>query len=176
MSYARPVYKGMNLGVTARYVYERFLYSVHALAFDVGLQFAPELSKDASRQPLRFGLTIANVGFSGRFAEQRTRLPSVLRAGASLDLLGLQSSDHVLIVASDVVKPFRENWRLNLGTEFGYQRTYFLRVGYQLGYDFRNISAGLGIRVARKINLDYSVTPFSDFFGVTHRITFNFEF
>jgi hypothetical protein len=64
---------------------------------------------------------------------------------------------------------------LNLGVEADYDRTLFVRLGYQTGYDTRGFSAGIGASYSL-LRFDYAVTPWSEGFGLAHTASLSFIF
>jgi hypothetical protein len=177
VSYARKMNNRLSLGMTGKYVYERIQSSVSAFAVDLGAWYNIKYAYDNPSRDDRWrvGLVLSNVGFSGKFIHEKVTLPSSIRLGSLYHILNSTPAGNTWSVAADIEKPFAENVRTHLGTEFGYKNVYFARAGYQLGYEARGISAGIGIRF-RKINMDYGYMPFSNSLGATHRISAALEF
>ncbi len=176
-SYARTISSGWFAGITGKYIYERIQSSVSAAAFDVGVvHYVRGLSDDPDQADrLRLGVVLSNVGFSGKLIEERVNLPSALRLGAEYDIFMNRPSENSWLVAADVEKPFENNIRLHMGTEYGYRSVGFLRMGYQWGYEARGFTAGIGMKFKR-LNCDYGYMPFSHALGSTHRFSVAFQF
>lgn len=177
ISYARKINDQLSLGVTSKYIYERIQNSVSAVAFDLGAWYNIKSFNDYSVQPSRWrvGFTLSNIGFSGKFIDQKVKLPSSMRLGSSYDLIMNDPLKNTWQIAVDIEKPFAENTRVHWGTEFGYRERFFGRAGYQFGYEARGISAGIGIKI-KQIRMDYGYMPFSNSLGTTHRIGAAFDF
>lgn len=172
LSYARKMNDRLSFGVTGKYVYERIQSSVSAFAVDLGawydIQYAYD-NPDMDRR-WRVGLTLTNVGFSGKFVNEKVTLPTTIRLGSVYHILPITASGNMWLVAAEIEKPLAENVKTHLGTEYGYKNIYFVRAGYQLGYEARGVSAGIGIKI-RRVNIDYGYMPFSNSLGATHRIS-----
>ncbi len=174
ITYARKINARWFAGITVNYIYERIQNSVSAVGFDLGVWHTADYFNTGDR--LRLGLVMSNFGFSGKFISSRVALPAVLKFGSAYDIFHDKESKNIWTVAADVVKPIHDNFRVHLGTEFGYKDMVFVRAGYQFGYDTRGISAGLGLTVMKNIRMDYGYMPFSNSLGATHRISAAFDF
>lgn len=177
LSYARKINGQLSLGITSKYIYERIQNSVSALAFDLGAwyQIKGVLGSPDMDDRWRAGVMISNVGISGKFVDEKVKLPATLRLGSVYDILKNHPSKNTWSAAVDIEKHFAENVQTHMGTEFGYQDLCFVRAGYQLGYEARGISAGIGMKMHR-ISIDYGYMPFSNSLGATHRIGAALEF
>ena len=171
-SYARKMNDRLSLGITGKYVYERIQSSVSAFAVDIGAWYYIKYAYDnpGTDRRWRVGMILSNVGFSGKFIDEKVRLPASIRLGSLYHIINTVPAGNTWSVAADIEKPFAESTRTHLGTEFGYKNTYFVRAGYQLGYEARGITAGIGVRIQR-VSVDYGYMPFSNSLGATHRIS-----
>lgn len=176
-SYARKMNDRWSLGITSKYIYERIQNSVSAVALDFGAWYniKYEYDRPESENRWRVGLMISNVGFSGKFIEEKVKLPANIRLGSSYDILKNHPSKNTWSAAVDIEKPFAQNVRTHLGTEFGYEELCFVRAGYQFGYEARGITAGIGMKI-KHISVDYGYMPFSNSLGATHRISASLDF
>ncbi len=175
LSYARPIGDRWSTGVTVRYTYERIQNSVQALGFDAGVWYRAYSGHDGSDDRWRIGLSVANLGFSGKLVDERVDLPVLVRLGSSYDVMhDLQTRDR-LSVACDVVKPLEESTRVHAGLEYACRGKAFLRAGYQLGYEARSFSAGVGVSVWERLRLDYAFVPMKYNLGATHRVSAAFD-
>jgi len=178
LTYARRVTDNISLGLTSKYIYERFQHSVSALALDLALSWHIDFKETDknTRDDLKLAFVLSNFGFAGKFDNEKVKLPTLFRIGAAYDLMSFRPSPHSMNLAVDFVKLLNDDFRTNLGAEYGYDEVYFLRFGYQLGYDYRGFSTGLGVVIRRNIHIDYSLTPFTDFLGTTQRVSFRLDF
>lgn len=176
ISYAQKFNANWSIGITTKYIYERIQNAVHALAFDLGVWHNIRYAYDnpAFVDRWRVGLSITNIGFSGKLVDEKIKLPAAVRAGSSFDIL--RNEKNRLTLAMDVIKPFSDNIRFNAGSEYGFRDYVFLRTGYQWSNDTRSFSAGLGVKMIDKIRIDYGLTVFNNSLGMTHRISAGFDF
>jgi hypothetical protein len=117
-------------------------------------------------------MAIQNLGqdvkYSGRFLDYReagrndedpnlesyegASLPTMFRLGVSFNMLEMfrwseagAVNPHDATVAIEMDHPNDNQERLNLGGEYSYKKTLFLRVGGKLGYDEESIAGGFGL-------------------------------
>jgi len=122
----------------------------------------------------RTGLVYTGFGtpVSGQF------LASDLKGGIS-NLFHWGSDKSFLLTLSGYYEPNGVS-QLQGGIEAGYQKNYFLRVGYQLPLSdnqisgFTSFTAGAGVRID-SITLDYAFVPYGDL-GTSNRISLAYDF
>jgi hypothetical protein len=149
------------LGLTSKIVYEKIdFYSATGFAFDFGLQYHP-------MPELVMGVSFANLGTSMTLVDKEYDLPKLLRAGGSCRI-----SD--LMVAADVVYPTDDDPHFHLGGEYVLNSIFYLRGGFQSGYDEKALAFGLGF-VQRGFNIDYAYVPFKSDLGDTHRVSLTYS-
>jgi hypothetical protein len=154
----------MNLGASIKIVGDKIEDDL-VLGAGLDLGVTSEVIKNGF-----LGVAMQNIGIT--FAKS-TLLPMQLKAGGGylLDLLG---KDHLIVAAVDGVLPFDSSIKLNAGIEYGYQKTFFLRVGYKVNYALENLTAGAGFRLnmdRTQYELNYSYTPGLEDVGTSHRIS-----
>lgn len=164
LSYARPLGSSLDFGLTLKYLYEKIFFdSAGGFGLDLGFRYSG-LSPN-----LVLAGTVQNLGKMGKFREESSNLPKILRVGAQYNL-AKPIGPVELLFAGDVVKPFDENLRFHVGAEAGLWRQLMLRAGYMAGYESRSFSFGVGIRKSA-FHLDYSLSPFKDDLGNGHRFS-----
>ena len=105
-------------------------------------------------------------------------LATDLKGGCSC-LIRWDKTDSLLTALSGYYEPGGVS-RLQGGVEAGFQKSYFLRAGYQLPLSdnqitgFSNFSAGAGIRFGR-VTLDYAYLPYGNL-GASQRISLTYDF
>jgi len=157
-SYARSLSQTLDFGVTVKYLFEKvFVYTADGYAADIGFRYT------GFGEQITVAGVLQNLGSMSELLNESTKLPATLRLGAQYDLSSV-------IIAGDLVKPFEEDLRFNVGAEANVVRQIVLRAGYQAGYESRNVSFGAGIRKS-SFHFDYSYTPFSDDLGNGQRIS-----
>ncbi len=166
--YARTLSDRFAIGFTAKYVTESIWnMTSDAFALDAGVLFTTEFLNG-----MRIGASITNFGtdmkLSGRdtrtfYAIDRTKLGSNQRIAQNIEVDSwplpmnfqfgiavdvLKSETNLLTVAVDALHPADNYESINLGVEYGFQSTFFLRAGYQNLYltdGESGLTAGAGI-------------------------------
>lgn len=160
-SFARAFGPATSVGVTVKLVYEKIdVYSSTGFAVDFGFQH--HLSSQ-----LAVGASFSNLGSKLKLDDEEYDLPRVLRAGAAYSLADF-------LLTGDVVYPTDDDPHFHVGGEYNFNRMFYLRSGFQSGYDEKNVSFGLGVD-HRGIGLDYAYIPFKSDLGDTHRISFTYS-
>ena len=168
LSAAFAVAEGVDVGVTAKYVFEKIhVDEAGGYAFDFGVAVRPFSEGNLAR--LRTGVTLANVGSMSELASVATTLPMLLRYGAGYEIPLDGVKGALTVEANGLTLLEEESTHLNLGIEFDYLGMVFLRAGYQTGYETKNISLGAGAMYGT-LRFDYAFTPFSEVFGNAHTV------
>lgn len=157
LSYASPVGKRFNAGLSYKFLMLRFqcsgvcgavpVVSGSSSALDVGAQY---LLPTAT--PITLGASVRNIGpaLQLKDAEQADPLPRVAQVGAMADLpvRSLTAAGASLQVAADVQQSEAlGGTAVGVGAVLGYRKELFLRGGYKLqSGDARGASFGIGYR------------------------------
>ncbi len=158
---ARNFGERLKLGITSKIVYEKLdVYSSTGVAFDFGMQYLlmPELIVGAS---------LSNLGSSMKLDEEEFDLPKILRFGGSYRIKDF-------LVSGDLVYPTDDDLHLHIGGEYNLSQIFFLRSGFQSGYDEKALAFGLGFE-QKGFNIDYAYVPFKSDLGDTHRISLTYS-
>ncbi len=159
---------GVDVGVTAKYVFEKnHVDEAGGYAFDLGLAVQPFADGDLAK--LRTGIALANLGSMSELRSEATKLPSLLRYGASYDVPIEAVKGGLTISAEGLTLLEESTTHLNIGAELDYLGIVFGRLGYRTGYESRGLSFGAGARYST-FQFDYAFTPFSASFGNAHTI------
>jgi tetratricopeptide (TPR) repeat protein len=160
--------KGFSFGAALYGTQQKIVDTLYSsLSGQIGLLWTP-------RDDFRLGLVY--TGFGTPILGQA--LASDLKAGAST-LFHLGGDKTLLLALSGFYEPNGIS-RLQGGIEAGFQKSFFLRAGYQLPLSdnqvpgFTNFSAGAGLRV-ESLTLDYAFVPYGDL-GTSHRISLSYDF
>lgn len=132
-------------------------------SFDVGIQ-AQFFDGD-----LLLGALIQHVGEMETLSQQRTQLPSTVRAGATAAVFHLTGEDGREIVNAALLVEHSYLWvdglhRWHIGTETTLFTEGVIRMGYTTGSALHGFTAGLGFTQDR-IRVDYALVPFKQGFG-----------
>jgi hypothetical protein len=140
-------------------------------AFDLGTTYKTGFKS------LVFGMSVRNFSKEVRFAREGFQLPLTFNIGVSMDMLDFMSQfseAHQVFLSLDAAHPRSYPEFLRVGMEYGFQRTFFLRLGYVSNRDEENISYGFGFSKFG-LGFDYAYTPFGVFDNV-QRFSLNFTF
>ena len=144
-------------------------YAVGVLAFDFGTMFKTGLKS------LAFGVAVTNFAPEVKYERESFQLPLSFKIGISMNLLDLVpgiGEDHAFYASIDAVHPRSYDEYLNIGGEYVFSKTIFLRVGYITKHPDYSLTAGLGVQKAG-IAVDYSIMPHNIFNNV-QRISVKF--
>lgn len=157
----------LDLGISTKFLYEKIDFSsATGLGFDLGGIYQ-------LRTNIQLGGAILNLGSKMKFEQENFNLPTRYKIGAAY--LGHEKHfNGDFILSMDLVKPNDNDLKVHLGGEYTYKEKFTLRSGYQIGYDDKNISLGLGLKI-KKYVIDYAFVPFSSDLGNSHRISVNLK-
>jgi hypothetical protein len=175
-SYARNLGTRYALGFSTKWIYEKIdIWSASGLGFDLGGIFAPFAGTDKSFvRNLTFGAAVMNLGSKMKFRQESYSLPTQYKGGVSYsDEMEKWQSDYN--IGLDLVKPRDDDLKAHLGGEYGLYGKLKLRLGYQMGYDDRDLSLGMGIRY-KKYAIDYAFLPYKSDLGDVHCVSLDVEF
>jgi len=171
LSYARRITDKVDLGITAKWLYERIdVYSASGFGFDLGAIYAPW-------EDLRFGLAALNLGQKMKFETERFSLPILFKVGG-MYLVEKKSLNSDFMFGLDLVKPRDDEIKIHLGGEVSLYQALKTRLGYQGGYDEKSFSFGLGTSFRKhgiEYNLDYAYLPYKSDLGNVHSVSLNIE-
>ena len=168
-----PVYKLVADGTTGKTridtTNEVRDYSIGTLAFDFGTMYKTGLKS------LAFGVAITNFSQEVKYEREGFQLPLSFKIGLSMNMLDLVpgiGEDHSFYASIDAIHPRSYDEFLNIGGEYAFAKTIFLRVGYITNHPDYDLTAGIGVQKAG-ISIDYSYMPHKIFNNV-QRISVKF--
>jgi hypothetical protein len=166
--YGRDLTDRFSLGGNVRYLHSALEdESYDGFAFDLGTLYRTGL------RSLKLGMVIQNLGpdvkYSGEFQDYReagrneeepqsqnyegASLPTMFRIGVSFDMFemfdwnqDMENNPHGVDIAVEMNHPNDNQERLNLGGEYNYKETLFLRAGGKFGYDEESFAGGFGLQ------------------------------
>ncbi len=148
------------LGFSLGWMYEKIdVDAGSAFNFDLGLLMQP--SPD-----LNIGLAVQNFGSTMKLRDESYDIPTTYRGGISYIYHDFMPSLDVVLLDSD--------YYFHFGGEYNLNDKFFLRAGYRVGYDTKDISAGAGF-VRRNFRIDYAYLPFKSGLTDSHLINLTFE-
>ena len=194
LTYSRYLTDKVSIGVTTKMVHEGYWdYSYSSWAIDLGTLYRTGF------HGLNIAMSILNFGpevkFSGDYIDysdplsynaqpdpepksfEKYSLPINFRFGLSMDLI--DTDNHRLISAFDMVHPNNNLEQYNLGFEYSMNKMFFVRSGYQFNTDEGGLSLGAGIKLSmnKSLNLgaDYSYADMGILKSI-HRFSIGFGF
>ena len=169
LSYARDLGQRWQAGATVKLLYEKIhLDSGWGWAIDTGFLYHPPV------EGLRAGGSILSLGPQMKLRDEKFDLPTTYKLGVSYQPAMLTFSSGAVLLAADLSKPSDNKLRFHGGGELRLRGLLALRTGYQVGYDEKGISAGLGLTQGR-FRIDYALVPYSSDLGETHRVSLEIE-
>jgi hypothetical protein len=164
-SYGLRVTDQVSIGATGKLINgEIDNTSATAFAADFGL-----LAR-APGWPVRFGVSVLNLGSSMKYDRTKNDLPLLVRGGLAVDLF-----ENRLTIAADLEKVRNQGVSASVGAEVRLMELLALRVGYDGRIDADNgLTAGLGVKVA-DFAVDYAYVPFGRL-GNSHRLGLTYQF
>jgi len=110
----------------------------------------------------------------GKLLNNSTKLPFLVRTGVSYSL-PWKISENNIIAAADMVYIINDAFRFNIGAEAKLMDQFALRLGYVLGNDSYDFTAGFGLQLNR-YNLSYAFVPYKYDLENSHRFSINIKF
>jgi opacity protein-like surface antigen len=204
VGYARKLTDKFSLGGNLRYLRSALEETTYdGVSVDLGTLYKTGL------RSMRLAMAIQNLGpdvkYSGEYLDYRNKtrndgiistpyegasLPTMFRLGIAFDVFEMlklkHSAEHAATFAAEMNHPNDNRERLNLGGEYGYKNTLFLRAGGKLGYDEESVAGGFGLKFPvignYTVKFDYAyshwgrLTQASDGFAAQpHRFALGFE-
>ncbi|MFH1760304.1 MAG: PorV/PorQ family protein, partial [bacterium] len=171
-------YKKYDFGICVKIIQE-FIYTenCNGMGFDFGI-----IRHDIIRN-VSLGISLLNIGWSGKFLDERVPLPASLKAGMSYSRkickrnnFSLMADVHKDILISpqdymdnDSITYKAENLKtwFPLGAQYTFRDFLFLRAGYALMHRTKIFSTGFGIKFLR-YGFDYAFSFYKEDQGMPH--------
>ena len=168
-AYATNISEEWSVGGQIKYYYEKMhLVSAGGFGLDLGV------SGNNIIKNMDWGLSIQNIGKMGKLLKTSTELPMLIRTGVGYSL-PWKISDNNIIAAADMVYIINDAFRFNMGAEAKLMNQFALRLGYVLGNDSYNFTAGFGLHLNR-YQLSYAFVPYKYDLENSHRFSINIKF
>ncbi len=183
LSYSRQITDKLQVGGTVKYLHQRLDdASTSTWSFDIGTLYYTGLNT------LRISFVGKNFGPDAEFGTYNDRiqvqpikvkLPMLLVIGAAYDVIEENvDSPHKLVTAVEYLKPNDGPDKINLGGEYSFMKTFFVRGGYRFNYDEEGLTFGAGINYEisdMKFKVDYAYVSVGIFKQV-HMFTIGMNF
>jgi len=187
LSYARRLTDKFSIGGNVRLIHEDLYVSATSVfGVDVGFLY------DTGYKSIRMGMSIKNFGSkfnlpdtyqdydNGTPLSERSDylpydLPIEFAFGLALD--PIKTAEHRFSLAVDAIHPSDNYERIQVGGEYGFLETAFLRAGYIFRHDTAGLNAGAGVSIPMagyRLGIDYAFSNYTILDNV-HRFTFRFQ-
>ncbi len=172
LTYAQFFTDRFSAGATLNFIHMGLANkSVNATGFDFGLIYRIGI------RGMRLGMVVQNAGGEIDFDSQAAKMPIMFKVG--LSATGFDVGPHYMLSSVEFSHPSDNKERANFGVEYSFNRFFFLRSGYNAGYDTNGITGGFGLEVntseRSKVFVDYGFEDLS-YMGSAHRFTVSFAY
>ena len=158
------------LGLNVKYIKSTMLEDKKppsTVAFDGGwLMMEPNLG-------LTLGLSVANYGAGLKYGTEVTKLPSILRMGASWEKPTVMDQSILLAAEGDFYMAEAVK-SLRFGLEYHFEKIFNLRLGYKAAEDNKGLTMGLGLHY-NDMSLDFSSGMGNEVYNST-LLAFSYKF
>jgi hypothetical protein len=157
----------VGVGVAVEYLREAIdTFTATGLAWSFGVQARGILPRTDA------GFAILHLGSDMKYETQAFRLPLTIQGGLS-HLVPIAFPGGTVRLAVELRRVRDERASVLVGTEYEYQRTARVQVGYRTGLDNESVSFGMGVGRG-PIRGQYSFVPVKNNVGDQHRIAVQF--
>lgn len=172
LSYARYLTDRVTFGATMSYISMNLYsgFSASAFSIDIATLYVSNF------RGFRFGMQIGNFGSNVQYVNESYPLPTNFTFGLGIN--AIDGETQKLWVSGSAVKPNEGQPMAQVGTEWNYQNTLFLRAGYRLNHTVATYSFGGGVQLdvsSYRLRADYSYSKFL-LLGAAHRFGVGFAF
>lgn len=167
LSYSRQLTDFVSFGATASFMNLRLHqdFQTQAVGFDIATEYRTQ------QRGFRFAMMIKNLGSEVKYINEPYPLPVEFMFGASVN--AIESENHVVLVSASASKPNDGDPVGQVGVEYSFMNSFYLRGGYKINYDSADYSAGMGVNVNLEDNVfkfDYGLSNFG-LLGIAHRFS-----
>jgi len=172
LSYAQFFTDKFSAGGTVHFVHSGLAEkSVNTYVVDFGLIYR------IGYMGMRLGMMIQSLGGKINYDSRDAKIPTTFKVG--LSMAAYQRGAHSLLGVGEFSHPSDNTETVNLGAEYGFNQFFYLRGGYNLGYDSKGAAAGLGLKIdttqTSNLNFDYGWEDLG-FLGDAHRFSLGFSY
>jgi hypothetical protein len=172
LSYAQFFTDKFSAGATVHFIHSGLAEkSVNTYAVDFGLIYR------IGYRGMRVGMMIQSLGGKVKYDSQSAKIPTMFKVG--LSMAAYQRGAHSLLGVGEFTHPSDNTETMNVGAEYSFNQFFYLRSGYNFGYDSKGMAAGLGLKIdttqTSNLNFDYSWEDMS-FLGDVHRFSLGFTY
>jgi hypothetical protein len=173
LTYSRNLTDKVSFGGSLKYL-DMTLYkgfSESAFTTDISANYS------GGFRDLNFALGIFNFGESMKFVNEEYPMPTLFVFGMSIN--SLEADQYNLKVTGSVKKPNEGAPLGQVGLEYDFIKTFFIRAGYNIGHEVAKYAFGFGLarNLINEFNFrfDYAYNNFSQL-GAAHRFGIGMSF
>jgi len=172
LSYAQFFTDKFSAGATVHFIHSGLAEkSVNTYAVDFGLIYR------IGYRGMRVGMMIQSLGGKVQYDTRDAKIPTMFKVG--LSMAAYQRGAHSFLGVGEFAHPSDNTETMNLGAEYSFNQFFYLRSGYNFGYDSKGMAGGLGLKIdttqTSDLNFDYSWEDMS-FLGDVHRFSVGFTY
>lgn len=158
LSYARWLTDRVSFGGSLSYIYSTLYHdiSAQAVSADVAVLYVTDF------RDFKFGLKFEHFGSELKFINEAYPLPTNFQFGLSIN--AFETTNQTILVSLSAQKHNEGKPIGQMGAEWNFNRTLFLRGGYKLNSDVETFSFGAGVRWKIKqyiVSFDYSYSDYN---------------
>ncbi|RMH71468.1 MAG: type IX secretion system membrane protein PorP/SprF [Gemmatimonadetes bacterium] len=161
---AYKINENVSLGLAPKILLsEIHTESATSFAIDLGLMYQPPVDG------LRLGFAAQHLGSKVKYIDEKFDLPTTFRLGSAYTMPLEMIPESQMTIALDLIKPNDNDLRATVGTELTLKEKFNLRLGYKIGYDTSDFTAGAGVAFS-SFRFDYAFVPYKEDLDATHRV------
>jgi hypothetical protein len=139
ITYSRRLTDRFSFGTTVKFCQETIdIYKASNILFDGGVLYYTGLGS------FRIAACIQNFGVNAKFINDEFKMPSVLKLGAAVDVLGGNDAETVVTVMAEALHPNDAPEKVNVGGEITWRKQLAVRGGWKFFTDEESYSLGIG--------------------------------
>jgi hypothetical protein len=193
VTYARSLSDKFSTGLSVKYVHESLFNGqtvtayigqlggfqevrtwANGLLFDFGVRY------NTGFRSIQVAASVQNFGADVTYAHESSPVPLLFRFGIGADLVGTDAllrgddNDNRMTMEFDLFQPNDYAQQAHFGVEYEYARTFALRGGYKLNYDYEGLTFGAGLKHefgSVGLSIDYSYGSIGTYLGYVQRIS-----
>lgn len=157
LTYSAMLTDRFSFGATVKYAQERIdTYRASNIVFDGGVLYYTGLGS------FRIAASIQNFGVNAKFINDEFKMPSVLKLGAAVEVMGREGSDDRLTLLAEALHPNDSPEKINAGAEYSWRNILSLRAGYKFFTDEESYSVGVGLnpQLSVPFSLDFAYSDY----------------
>ncbi|PKL79285.1 MAG: hypothetical protein CVV25_08560 [Ignavibacteriae bacterium HGW-Ignavibacteriae-4] len=165
LTYSRYFTDKVTIGLNLNYINLSLHkdFSAEAVSIDIATMYKSEF------RDFTFAMQISNFGSDIKYVNESYPLPTNFTFGASINAVELEAQK--LLVSFSAVKPNDGSPLMQVGSEWNYNNTFFLRGGYNINHEVASFTFGTGFKInyaEYSFRTDYSYSKY-ELLGGSHR-------